>query len=598
MSISNVLALVGGLALFLYGMSIMGSALEKCAGNRLKSILTKLTSSRLNGFLLGLVVTAVIQSSSATTVMVVGFVNSGIMTLTQSIYIIMGANVGTAVTSWILSLTGISGSAWYITMLKPATFVPILALIGIIIYTSTKKQKKKDASAILLGFSVLMFGMEMMSGAVAPLKDIPQFTSLMTAFSNPFLGVIAGAVLTAVIQSSSASVGILQALSLTGGISYAVAIPVIMGQNIGTCITAVLSSVGTSKDARRASMIHLYFNVIGMIIWMTVFYVLNAFFHFSFVDMHATPFGIAVVHTAFKLLSTAVLMPFGPQLEKLARFTVRDGKQADVLPMLDERLFVTPSIALERAHTILLEMADLSISALYTSLDLLNEFDPRKAEEVVEAENRADMYEDKLGSYLVQLSSHSMGEQDSHEMTKYLHMIGDLERISDHAINIMESAQELNDKQLSFSKEATGEIGTITSAIRQILDYTLRAMHREDLSIAARVEPLEQVIDLLNKAIRARHIERLTRGNCTIELGFILNDILTNLERVSDHCSNLAVAIIEIANNSLDVHGYLNDVKSNRGEYSVLYEQFRQQFSLDEVKETPADAAQSAPAQG
>ena len=345
-------------------------------------------------------------------------------------------------------------------------------------------------------------------------------------------------------------------------------------------------------------MIHLYFNVIGMIIWMTVFYVCNAFFHFSFVDMHATPFGIAVVHTAFKLLSTAVLMPFGPQLEKLARFTVKDGKQADVLPMLDERLFVTPSIALERAHTILLEMADLSISALYTSLDLLNEFDPRKAEEVVEAENRADMYEDKLGSYLVQLSSHSMGEQDSHEMTKYLHMIGDLERISDHAINIMESAQELNDKQLSFSKEATGEIGTITSAIRQILDYTLRAMHREDLSIAARVEPLEQVIDLLNKAIRARHIERLTRGNCTIELGFILNDILTNLERVSDHCSNLAVAIIEIANNSLDVHGYLNDVKSNRGEYSVLYEQFRQQFSLDEVKDTPADAAQSAPAQG
>ncbi|MDO5322878.1 MAG: Na/Pi cotransporter family protein [Clostridia bacterium] len=596
MSISNVLALVGGLALFLYGMNIMGTALEKCAGNRLKSILTKLTSSRINGFLLGLVVTAVIQSSSATTVMVVGFVNSGIMTLTQSIYIIMGANVGTAVTSWILSLTGISGSAWYITMFKPSTFVPILALIGIIIYTSTKKQKKKDASAILLGFSVLMFGMEMMSDAVAPLKDIPQFTSLMTAFSNPFLGVIAGAVLTAVIQSSSASVGILQALSLTGGVSYAVAIPVIMGQNIGTCVTAVLSSVGTSKDARRASMIHLYFNVIGMIIWMTVFYVLNAFFHFSFVDMHATPFGIAIVHTAFKLLSTAVLMPFSPQLEKLARFTVKDGKQADVLPMLDERLFVTPSIALERAHTILLEMADLSISALYTSLDLLNEFDPRKAEEVVEAENRADMYEDKLGSYLVQLSSHSMSEIDSHEMTKYLHMIGDLERISDHAINIMESAQELNDKQLSFSKEATGEIGTISAAIRQILDYTLRAMHREDLSIAARVEPLEQVIDLLNKAIRARHIDRLTRGNCTIELGFILNDILTNLERVSDHCSNLAVAIIEIANNSLDVHGYLNDVKANRAEYSVLYEQFRQQFALDDAKE-PA-AGEAAPAQG
>ena len=598
MSISNVLALVGGLALFLYGMSIMGSALEKCAGNRLKSILTKLTSSRLNGFLLGVVVTAVIQSSSATTVMVVGFVNSGIMTLSQSIYIIMGANVGTAVTSWILSLTGISGDAWYITLFKPSTFTPVIALIGIFIYLSSKKQKKKDMAGILLGFAVLMFGMEMMSDSVAPLANVPQFTRLMTTFSNPFLGVIAGAVLTAVIQSSSASVGILQALSLTGGISYAVAIPVIMGQNIGTCITAVLSSVGTSKDARRASMIHLYFNVIGMIIWMTVFYVLNAFFHFSFVDMHATPFGIAVVHTAFKLLSTAVLMPFGPQLEKLARFTVRDGKQADVLPMLDERLFVTPSIALERAHTILLEMADLSISALYTSLDLLKEFDPRKAEEVVEAENRADMYEDKLGSYLVQLSSHSMGEQDSHEMTKYLHMIGDLERISDHAINIMESAQELNDKQLSFSKEATAELGTIIAAIRQILDYTLRALHREDLDIAARVEPLEQVIDLLNKAIRARHIDRLTRGNCTIELGFILNDILTNLERVSDHCSNLAVAIIEIANNSLDVHGYLSDVKANRTEYSVLYEQFRKQFALDDAKEPAAEEIpEAAPAQ-
>ncbi|MDY5221056.1 MAG: Na/Pi cotransporter family protein [Eubacteriales bacterium] len=601
MSTSNVLALVGGLALFLYGMSIMGSALEKCAGNRLKSILTKLTSSRLNGFLLGLVVTAVIQSSSATTVMVVGFVNSGIMTLSQSIYIIMGANVGTAVTSWILSLTGISGDAWYITLFKPATFTPVIALIGIFIYLSSKKQKRKDMAGILLGFAVLMFGMEMMSDSVAPLANVPEFTSLMTTFSNPFLGVIAGAVLTAVIQSSSASVGILQALSMTGGVSYAVAIPVIMGQNIGTCITAVISSVGTSKDARRASMIHLYFNVIGMIIWMTVFYVLNAFFHFSFVDMHATPFGIAVVHTAFKLLSTAVLMPFGPQLEKLARFTVRDGKQADVLPMLDERLFVTPSIALERAHTILLEMADLSVGALYTALDLLENYDPHKAEEVVEAENRADMYEDKLGSYLVQLSSHSMSELDSHEMTKYLHMIGDLERISDHAINIMESAQELNDKQLSFSKEATAELSTISRAIRQILDYTLRAMHREDLNIASQVEPLEQVIDLLNKAIRARHIDRLTRGNCTIELGFILNDILTNLERVSDHCSNLAVAIIEIANNSLDVHGYLNDVKANRSEYSMLYEQFRRQFALDEVKEpaaeSPKELSDAAPAQ-
>ncbi|MBP3410215.1 MAG: Na/Pi cotransporter family protein [Clostridia bacterium] len=583
MQYTDVLALFGGLAMFLYGMNVMGSSLEKCAGNRLKSILSKLTSNRITGFLLGLAVTVVIQSSSATTVMVVGFVNSGLMTLSQSIYIIMGANVGTAITAWILSLSGISGSAWYLVLFKPATFTPVLALVGIFIFMMTKKQKKKDLATILLGFAILMFGMEMMSDAVAPLKDIPQFTSLMTAFSNPILGVLAGAVLTAIIQSSSASVGILQALSLTGSISYATCIPVIMGQNIGTCITAVLSSMGTSKDARRASMIHLYFNVIGMVIWMTVFYVLNAIFHFPIADMFANPLGIAIVHTVFKLLSTAVLMPFGKQLEKLACITVRDDKKkADELPLLDTRLFVTPAIALERAHRVLLDMADMSVLSLYDSLNIMDNYDGKLAEKIVADENKVDFYEDKLGTYLVQLTGQPMSEEDSHELTKYLHMISDLERISDHAVNVMESAQELHEKQISFSEEAKAELATLMGAVREILANTLTALHKEDLALAGKVEPLEQVIDTLNKTIRARHIERLTRGNCTIELGFILNDLLTNLERVSDHCSNLAVAIIEIANNSFDVHRYLNDVKAGQGEYRENFEVFMKKFSLEE----------------
>lgn len=583
MQYTDVLSLFGGLALFLYGMNVMGSSLEKFAGNRLKSILSKLTANRMSGFLLGLLVTVVIQSSSATTVMVVGFVNSGLMTLSQSIYIIMGANVGTAITAWILSLSGISGNAWYLVLFKPATFTPILALIGIAVFMTTKKPKKKDLATILLGFATLMFGMEMMSDAVAPLKDIPQFTNLMVTFSNPFLGVLAGTVLTAIIQSSSASVGILQALSLTGSISYATCIPIIMGQNIGTCITAVLSSVGTNKDARRASMVHLYFNVIGMIIWMTVFYSLNAIFHFPVAQYYATPVGIAFVHTAFKVLSTAVLMPFGSKLEKLACITVRDDKRKKAeMPLLDSRLFVTPAIALERAHNVLLEMADMSVLSLYDSLNLLDNYDAKLAEKIVEDESRVDFYEDQLGTYLVQLTGHPMSEADGHELTKYLHMISDLERISDHAVNVKESAQELHEKQISFSSKAKDELATLVGAIREILGNTLTALHKEDLALAGKVEPLEQVIDTLNKTIRAHHIDRLTRGTCTIELGFILNDLLTNLERVSDHCSNLAVAIIEIANNSFDVHKYLSDVKASEGEYRENFEIYMRKFSLEE----------------
>lgn len=585
MGMSDILGLLGGLAMFLYGMNALSAALERRAGNSLKSILTKLTSSKLNGFLLGLVVTAIIQSSSATTVMVVGFVNSGIMTLSQSIYIIMGANVGTAVTSWILSLTGISGSAWYIQLLKPSSFTPVLAIIGIAVYMFTKQEKRKDTASILLGFAVLMFGMEMMSDAVAPLANVPEFTRILTMFSNPILGVLAGAGLTAIIQSSSASVGILQALSLTGSIPYSAAIPIIMGQNIGTCVTAVLSSVGTTRDARRASMVHLIFNVAGTVIWLTVFCIVNAIFNLSFVEMHATPLGIAVVHTTFKLLSTAMLMPFGKQLERMACALIPDGKGDEEISMLDERLFVTPSVALERAHTVLMEMAQLSIHALFDSLDLLKKYDEKTAQRVIEDENKADKYEDKLGTYLVQLSSHSMSESNSHELTKYLHMIGDLERISDHAVNIMESAQEIYEKKASFSDSATKEIDTIVTAVRDILSNTLKAMETDDLSVAAQVEPLEQVIDLLKKSILARHVDRLTHNECTIEMGFVLNDILSNLERVSDHCSNLAVCIIEIAHNSFDTHEYLHSVKTGRGDFIASYETLKTKYALPEREE-------------
>jgi len=582
MGINDALMLFGGLALFLYGMNLMGASLEKCAGNRLKTILSQLTSSPLKGFMLGLVVTAVIQSSSATTVMVVGFVNSGLMTLSQSIYIIMGANVGTAVTSWILSLTGISGSAWYITLFKPATFTPVLALIGIVIFMTAKKQKKKDMSTILLGFAILMFGMEMMSDAVAPLKDMPSFTSIMTMFTNPLLGVLAGAVLTAIIQSSSASVGILQALSMTGSLSYGICIPVIMGQNIGTCVTAVISSVGTSRDARRASMVHLLFNVIGMVVWMSVFYILNAIFKFAFVEWAATPVGIAIVHSAFKFLSTILLMPMGSILEKLACILIKDGKEKDEIPLLDERLFVTPSVALERTHNVLLEMADLSFDALYTSLDLLDNYDDKRVVDVVDAEGRVDVYEDKIGTYLVKLTSRSMSEQDSHELTKYLHIIGDLERLSDHAVNLMESAQEIHEKQLDFGVEVDHELATIKRAVREILKNSQEALRTDNLDLAKLVEPLEQVIDLLNKTIRSRQTSRLSRAETTMEMGFVLNDILTNLERVSDHCSNIAVCIIEIALDSFDTHEYLNEMKVGSSEFLQRYDELKREYALED----------------
>lgn len=581
MKVSDILALIGGLAMFLYGMNTMGAALEKCAGNRLKTILTRLTANKASGFLLGLAVTAVIQSSSATTVMVVGFVNSGLMTLGQSVYIIMGANVGTAVTSWILSLTGISGDVWYLSILKPSSFTPVIALIGIAIFMLAKRKRYKDFASILLGFAILMFGMEMMSGAVEPLADMPSFTNILTMFSNPIMGVLAGTVLTAIIQSSSASVGILQALSLTGTISYATAIPIIVGQNIGTCITAVISSVGTTKEARRASMVHLYFNVIGTVVWLPLFYLAHAIFKFPIDTSYVTPVDIAIVHTVFKALSVLLMFPFGSKLEKLARLTIPDGPDKEAIPMLDERLFVTPSVALERAHSVILDMAQASFDVLKEAMLQLDHYDAKRAEHILDEETRIDKYEDKIGTYLVKLSGKSLSEANSNEMTKYLHMIGDLERVSDHSVNLSESGQEIAEKQIQLLPGTLAELNTLRAAVVQIMDYTMEALRTQDFRTASTVEPLEQVIDSLNKAVRARHLDRLAHAETTIEIGFVLSDILSNLERVADHCSNLAVCVIEIARSSFDSHEYLSEVKSSQDQYQAQYEEFKKRYSIE-----------------
>ncbi len=583
MEYTDILRMLAGLALFLFGMSLMGAALEKRAGNRLKQILSKLTASPARGFFLGLVVTAVIQSSSATTVMVVGFVNSGLMKLSQSVGIIIGANVGTAVTSWILSLTGIQGSAWYVEIFKPSTFTPVIAVVGLLFYMMSKSERRRDTGSILLGFTVLMFGMETMSGAVKPLTKIPEFVNILTMFSNPILGVLVGAAFTAIVQSSSASVGVLQALSMTGVISYSSAIPIVLGQNIGTCVTAMISSSGASTDARRASMIHLYFNVIGVAVWLGTFYLINAIFTLPLVAEAATPFGIAIIHTVFKLLSTILLMPFSKQLEKLAVMTVKDKGQDPEKQLLDERLFVTPAVAIARARNVTQTMASIACGALSRSLTLIDNYDEKVAQTVASDESRADRFEDMLGTYLVKLGEQQLSMDDSHEQSKLLHMIGDFERISDHAVNIMESALEIHDKKLVFSAEAKREINTMCAAVNEALSLSYTAFTNDDLDSAMKVEPLEQVVDILQKQIRTRHIDRLTKGICSIEQGFVLSDILGNLERVSDHCSNIAGCVIEIRQNSMDVHSYLNEIKrGDNRRFNEEYKLFSERFALTE----------------
>ena len=566
MDIFGVLNLIGGLALFLYGMSAMGDGLVMLSGGRLEQILEKLTKKKIMAVLLGLLVTAVIQSSSATTVMVVGFVNSGIMNLQQAVGIIMGANIGTTVTSWMLSLVGIEGSSLFLKLLKPSSFSPILAAVGVILtMTAGKSDKRKNVGTILAGFAILMFGMETMSSAVSPLAQDKNFTGILTAFSNPILGMAAGALLTAVIQSSSASVGILQALCVTGAVSFGTAIPIIMGQNIGTCVTALLSSIGASKNARRASLIHLYFNLVGTLLFTVVFYTWNAFFPFAFLSQAAGAADVAVIHSLFNIGCTIVLFPFSNVLVKLATLSVPEGKSEKTekalpapLLALDERFLDRPSFAMGLCKDAVDHMADLARNSFQTAMDVLDNYSQKGLDTVAAMEQEADSYEDVLGTYLVKLSSRDLNKADSRTLTILMHCINDFERISDHAINLAESAQELHDKGLTLSEESRRELAIYGRAVSDILDLTVSVFAADDTKRARGVEPLEEVIDKLSIEMRQRHIERLRRGACSLEAGLILEDILTGYERVSDHCSNVAVCLIEVHADEYETHEYLN----------------------------------------
>ena len=590
MDIFHVLTMIGGLCLFLFGMNLMGQALERRAGNKLRTLLGKMTGKVMTGFLTGLGVTAIIQSSSATTVMVVGFVNSGLMTLRQAINVIMGANVGTTITAWLLSLAGIdSGSTW-VQLLKPSSFTPVLALIGIVLYMFCKQNRKKDTGMILLGFATLMFGMETMSGAVSGLKDIPAFANLFLMFKNPILGVLAGAVLTAVIQSSSASVGILQALALTGSVSYAAAIPIIMGQNIGTCVTAMIASVGTNKNAKRAAVVHLMFNLIGVAVLLTVFCAVKAAFAPALFDQPASTYGIAVAHSLFNVLCTAILLPAGSLLEKLAIRLVPDGKQVEKPVDLDERLLATPSLALQQSRTVAVEMADCSVRSLKNALKSITDYSPELAQSIRQDEELCDHFEDILGTYLVKLSTRKMSEEDSEEATELLKAIGDFERISDHAVNILESAEEIREKKLTFSKNASGEFRILSAAVTEILGLSLRAFTNSDVAVAAGVEPLEQVIDTLKEQMRTRHILRMRRGNCSIEAGFVWSDLLTNLERTSDHCSNIAGCIIDTAQHNLNLHETLRAASVQDERFKSRFDMYAERYRLPaSPRENPAE---------
>ena len=581
MDIFKVLTMIGGLCLFLFGMNLMGQALERRAGGKLRTLLDKMTSNVFAGFLTGLGITAIIQSSSATTVMVVGFVNSGLMTLRQAINVIMGANVGTTVTAWLLSLAGIdSGNVW-IKLLKPTSFTPVLALIGIIFYMFCKDAKKKDTGMILLGFATLMFGMDTMSGAVAGLKDVPGFAELFIMFKNPILGVLVGAVLTGIIQSSSASVGILQALALTGQVSYAAAIPIIMGQNIGTTVTALLSSVGTNKNAKRAAVVHLMFNVIGVVVLLTVFCIVKAIFAPAILNESATMYGIAIAHSLFNILCTAMLLPAGNLLEKLAIRMVPDAAHKEEAAVeLDERLLATPALALRQCRAVANDMAECAVRALENALAAFTHYTPALADSIRADEDRCDHYEDVIGTYLVKLSAQKMGEAESEEATELLKTIGDWERISDHAVNVLESAEELQAKVLSFSGSARAELITLSDAIREILSLAETAFLHQDVEAAMKVEPLEQVIDTLKEEMRTRHILRMQQGQCSIEAGFVWSDLLTDLERTSDHCSNIAGCVIDAAQHNLNLHETLHAIRRSDDSFQRRFRSYLEAYSL------------------
>ena len=592
MGMTNVLNMLCGLALFLYGMHVMGEGLTRASGGKLEGILEKLTKSKLKAVLLGAAVTAVIQSSSATTVMVVGFVNSGIMRLSQAAGVIMGANIGTTITSWILSLTGIQGDNLLLTLCKPSTFTPVLAMIGVICLLFTKSDKKHDAGSILVGFAVLMTGMEMMSGAVKPLANVPEFTNILLMFTNPILGVIAGMLLTAIIQSSSASVGILQALCATGAVKYSAALPIIMGQNIGTCVTALLAGIGASKNAKRAALIHLYFNIIGTVLFMAAFYGINAVFPFAFLDDAANAAGIAVIHTTFNIIATAVLLPFSGTLEKLATLTIRDDdtvERIDDFQLLDERFLSNTAFAVEQCKVVTDRMAQLTREAIFDAIALVDggEYTAEKAERIEALETKIDRYEDKLGTYMVKLSRAKLSQKDGHTLSLLLHSISDFERISDHAVNLLDSVKEMNEKKMNFSAAAAGELHVFSQAVRDIIDRSFDSFLHDDVELAKTVEPLEACIDDINVNIKSRHIERLTSGQCTIELGFVLTDISTNFERVSDHCSNIAVYEIQVPKDEYDAHEYLQNVKhQDHAEFDREEMAYEKRYRLPDITRT------------
>ena len=580
MDLFQALNLIGGLSLFLFGMNVMGQALERRAGGSLRTLLEKMTSNQFAGLLTGLVVTAVIQSSSATTVMVVGFVNSGLMTLRQAIHMIMGANIGTTVTAWILSLAGISSGNFFIRLLKPSSFTPILALIGIVKYMFTKDDRKKDTGLILLGFATLMYGMESMSAAVAGLGQVPAFRQLFVMFQNPVLGVLAGAALTAVIQSSSASVGILQALAATGQVTYGAAVPIIMGQNIGTCITAILSGIGANKNAKRAALVHLSFNVIGTAVWLSVFCLVKWLLAPGLLNESASLMGIAVAHSLFNLLCTVLMLPLSNLLERLVCVLVPDGKQPEAASELDERLLATPPVALERCRKVAAQMADCSVNALEQGIAALTAYTPELARQVRTAEDQSDHFEDLLGTYLVKLSTRRISAADSNEAARLLKIIGDFERIADHGVNLVQSAEELRSKKMNFSPSAMAELTVLTKAVEEILGLSLDAFLKDDYNAAGMVEPLEQVIDGLKEQLRTSHILRLQKEECSIEAGFVWADLLTDLERVSDHCSNIAGCIMDMHQGKLNLHESLRAMKEDRAQFDERCRMYRQKYAL------------------
>ncbi len=589
MDIFDVLSMVGGLALFLYGMHIMGDALAKMSGGKLEKVLERLTSNKWSAVLLGAGVTAVIQSSGATTVMVVGFVNSGIMKLNQAVGIIMGANIGTTATSWLLSLSGIDGGNFFLQMLKPTSFTPILAVIGAILVVFCKSEKKHNIGTILLGFAILMYGMTAMSSAVEPLKDVPQFTQILTKFENPLLGVIAGFALTTIMQSSSVSVGILQALCSTGAVSYALALPIIMGQNIGSCTTAMISSVGASKDAKRAAAVHFYFNVIGTVVFMLVFYISNAFVHYAFMPQAANEVGIATIHSIFNIAATIVLLPLSGFLEFLAVKTIKDddeeeddlSKHDKVLQLLDPVFLERPGFAIMQCQKVASEMAELSMKSVDRAVGLLTVYDEEIAERIRKEEDTVDKYEDQLGTYLLRLSTKDLSKEDGHRLSLMLHSLGDIERISDLAVNILLAVEQMHKKELIFSKKAMDELAVYSKALKDILTMTVDAFEQNDRYKAALVQPLEELMDDMNKELKKRHVKRLRKGKCTIELGLSLSDISDTYERISDHCSNIATCVIQVEDDELDAHEHRKEVKAQDAKwYDEQYRAYEQKYAL------------------